>query len=262
MKEKANPEPTVAKDEIKEISVSRRRTLLQAAVAGGVVAGTALGAGVGSAAARSHRPPGARRPTTPAAALLELKAGNQRWSTLGQVHPREGVLARQQATLGQAPWAIIVGCIDSRVPPELIFDQGLGDLFVTRTAGQVLDSAVYGSVSYAVTKLNVPLVVVLGHEDCGAVTTAQKVLDGVPNLGLTPRLAHTIHQIVPAVEADPATPNRLNRSINNNVRMIRSTLLRENDIAQRVALGTLAVIGARYDLGTTQFTQIEPPPTR
>lgn len=105
-------------------------------------------------------------------ALLKLKQGNQRFSRLKLKHPDETLKRRKEMVGGQHPFVAVLSCSDSRVPTEIIFDQGLGDIFVIRNAGNVLDEHILGSVEYAVEHLGVNLVVVLGHESCGAVGAA------------------------------------------------------------------------------------------
>jgi carbonic anhydrase len=122
---------------------------------------------------------------TPAAALERLKEGNARFAADRPAAKDQGSKRRAELARGQRPFAVIITCSDSRVPPETIFDQGLGDLFVIRLAGNVVDTAAVGSVEYAVGQLHVPLVVVLGHEECGAV---QAALDGKPLPGDLGRL--------------------------------------------------------------------------
>ncbi len=107
-----------------------------------------------------------------AQALQSLREGNDRHARGAHRHPHQDVARRAALAAGQSPWAAILGCSDSRVPPEIAFDQGLGDLFVVRTAGHVCDATVTASLGYAVGHLNVPLVVVLGHTGCGAVGAA------------------------------------------------------------------------------------------
>ena len=112
---------------------------------------------------------------TGAEAMQKLLEGNARYVSGNVSHQDQYVLERRSELISsQHPFAIVVGCSDSRVPPEAVFDQGLGDIFVVRTAGQVLDNASLGSIEYAVEHLGVPLVVVLGHDNCGAVTAAVK----------------------------------------------------------------------------------------
>src|SRR5262245_33955643 len=138
---------------------SNRRAFLTA------TAVTALAAAPATAAP-GPRP---RPPVTARAALDELLAGNRRYAAGHPRHPPDSAGRRRLRAAAQHPFAVIVGCIDSRVPPELVFDQGIGDLLCIRTAGQVLDEAVLGSIQYGVEELGVPLVLVLGHERCGAV---------------------------------------------------------------------------------------------
>ncbi|GAA1473476.1 carbonic anhydrase [Corynebacterium felinum] len=115
----------------------------------------------------------------PKAVWLGLLEGNRRFAEGVPVHPNQSVSRREQLQMGQAPRAAILTCGDSRVPVELLFDVGLGDLFVVRTAGEVVDSAVLASLEFAVAELGVEVLVVLGHESCGAVgATAKVVLDG------------------------------------------------------------------------------------
>ena len=105
-------------------------------------------------------------------ALKKLLEGNERCRSGQAQHPRQDARRRKEITKGQKPFAVIVGCSDSRIPPPMIFDQGLGDLFVIRVAGNIADSVVLGSIEYAVEHLGCKLVVVLGHGKCGAVTAA------------------------------------------------------------------------------------------
>jgi carbonic anhydrase len=105
-------------------------------------------------------------------AMALLMEGNQRFVAHKETHPDASLERRHELAVGQHPFAVIVGCADSRVPPELVFDSGLGDLFVIREAGNVVDGVVLGSVEYAVEHLGVKLIIVLGHESCGAVTAA------------------------------------------------------------------------------------------
>src|ERR1700682_6457598 len=115
--------------------------------------------------------------TTPVTAWNALKEGNERFVAGKPEHPSQSIEHRATLAESQQPTAVVFGCADSRVAAEIIFDQGLGDMFVVRTAGHVIDSAVLGSIEYAVTVLNVPLVVVLGHDNCGAVKATLAAID-------------------------------------------------------------------------------------
>src|SRR5262245_11271859 len=117
--------------------------------------------------------------TNPVTAWKALKEGNERFVAGKPEHPSQSIEHRASLAEAQKPTAVVFGCADSRVAAEIIFDQGLGDMFVVRTAGHVIDSAVLGSIEYGVTVLNVPLIVVLGHDSCGAVkATLSAIGDG------------------------------------------------------------------------------------
>ena len=117
-------------------------------------------------------------PRTPESVWTHLFQGNRRFMNNESAHPNQDMSRREKLTAGQNPGAVVLACSDSRVPVEIIFDQGIGDLFVIRTAGQITDLSVLASLEYAVVSLGVPLVVVLGHEGCGAVGAAHTALDG------------------------------------------------------------------------------------
>lgn len=115
----------------------------------------------------------------PADAWAQLREGNNRFVAGRPHHPSQDIGDRERLAHGQHPKAVIFGCADSRVAAEIIFDQGLGDVFVVRTAGHVIDSSVLGSIEYAVDILDVPLIVILGHDSCGAVEAALGALDNL-----------------------------------------------------------------------------------
>ncbi|MFI1463009.1 carbonic anhydrase [Nocardia carnea] len=116
--------------------------------------------------------------SNPVSAWKSLREGNERFMNGTLQHPSQGIADRAKLVGGQSPTALLFGCGDSRVAAELIFDQGLGDMFVVRTAGHVIDASVLGSIEYGVAVLNVPLIVVLGHDSCGAVKATLDALDG------------------------------------------------------------------------------------
>src|SRR3979411_2601849 len=115
--------------------------------------------------------------TSPVTAWKALKEGNERFVAGEPQHPSQSIEDRARLAASQQPSTVVFGCADSRVAAEIIFDQGLGDMFVVRTAGHVIDSAVLGSIEYAVTVLNVPLIVVRAHDSCGAVKATMAALD-------------------------------------------------------------------------------------
>lgn len=187
---------------------------------------------------------------TPDQALRELVTGNQRYFVARAAHPHQALERRRELAAGQHPFAAILGCADSRVPPELVFDQGLGDLFVVRVAGNVVDDVVMGSLEYAVDHLGVPLVVVLGHSKCGAVTSAVK---GGAAHG---HVAALLAALQPAVER---TAGRSGEPVHNAVRAnvdLGLERLRAGSalLAGRLQTGALKVAGALYEVDSGAVT--------
>ncbi|MFF7177462.1 carbonic anhydrase [Streptomyces sp. NPDC008121] len=226
-------------------AVSRRRAVLTLTAAASLAAGvpaaraTTLTSPTPSPSGRTR----AEKPPTAARALAELRAGNARFAALRQLHPHEDAARRAAVAVSQHPFALILGCVDSRVPPELVFDQGLGDLLAIRSAGQVLDEAVLGSIQFGVTELGVPLVVVLGHERCGAATAAVEfVRTGKPAEG---HLARLVEEIAPAARETRALPGDwVENTVRANVARIRRRLARDE------AFDRALIVGARFDLDT------------
>jgi carbonic anhydrase len=186
--------------------------------------------------------------TTQVTAWKALKEGNERFVAGEPAHPSQSVEHRASLAAGQQPKAVIFGCADSRVAAELIFDQGLGDVFVVRTAGQAIDSAVLGSIEYAVTALNVPLIVVLGHNGCGAVkATIGAIDDGAIPGGF---VRDVVERVVPSILA--GRRDGLTRVDEFEERHVSETLkqlvARSSAIAERVDAGTLALAGVTYQL--------------
>ncbi|MEU3724498.1 carbonic anhydrase [Streptomyces sp. NPDC031705] len=230
-----------------EGSSTSRRTLLRTAVAGTAAAGSVLALGSAfPASAAQPAPATGPRPTTPEQALRELAAGNRRWRTRRQEHPDESPSTRLRLTKGQSPFAIVLGCVDSRVPPELVFDQGLGDLLTVRSAGEVLDEAVLGSVAYGVLELAIPLVLVLGHQSCGAVGAA--VHADETGERLPAHIQYLADQIRPSIDRSRHGEARVRATIDAHARSVRDRLAAEPDLARAVSAGKLAVAAARYDL--------------
>jgi carbonic anhydrase len=182
---------------------------------------------------------------TPGETLTRLQAGNARFVAGRLEHPNLASERRSEMAQGQRPSAVILTCADSRVPPELVFDQGLGDLFVVRVAGNVLNDQIIGSIEYAVTVLGSRLVVVLGHESCGAVAAAR---DTFAAAGQAPgHIQSILESIRPAVEATRGQP--LAATSLANVRQAVDLLRASKPLLQaRVADGSLQVVGANYEL--------------
>ena len=186
--------------------------------------------------------------SNPVAAWKALKEGNERFVAGEPQHPSQSIADRARLTTGQKPTAVLFGCADSRVAAEIIFDQGLGDMFVVRTAGHVIDTAVMGSIEYAVTVLDVPLIVVLGHDNCGAVTaTLSAIDDGVVPGGY---VRDIVERVTPSVlQGRHAGLTRVDefetRHVNDTVTQLR---IRSASIAERLVAGTVAIVGLTYHL--------------
>ena len=194
--------------------------------------------------------------TTPAEAWNEMLLGNERFIAGEPLHPRQDVERRALVATGQAPDAALFGCSDSRLAAEIIFDKGIGDLFVVRNAGQIISDSVLGSLEYAVGVLNVPLIVVLGHDECGAVLAAIES-QGADAPALPPHIANLISKIAPAVTrvATAAGLQHQPQSVDSHEvgrEHLRDTIAELLDtselISDAIAAGTLAIVGANYRL--------------
>ncbi|MFC6712962.1 carbonic anhydrase [Branchiibius cervicis] len=188
-------------------------------------------------------------PLTPQWAWDELAAGNERFMANSPRHPNQDAQRRHLLEAGQTPSAIFFGCADSRVAAEIIFDQGLGDLFVVRTAGHVIDNAVLGSIEFGVAELGVPLIVVLGHESCGAIkATMDAVQSGTVPGGFLRDIVERVTPSVMTARRDGATT--LEELEAEHVR-VTTNLLKERSVAihERINAGTLAIVGATYEIG-------------
>lgn len=190
-------------------------------------------------------------PPANADATLELlREGNERYRTKGLFHQVDRE-RRNELQTGQSPIAAILCCSDSRVPPEILFDKRLGDLFVIRNAGNVIDDVVLGSIEYAVVHLGVQLVVVLGHEKCGAVTAT------VQNAPAQGHLASIMSRIRPAVEKVRAIPgDAVALAIDAHILEVLAALRREPEFVERLEQQRLKVVGMRYNLEAGTLTDI------
>ena len=183
-------------------------------------------------------------------ALELLKAGNQRFLAGESKHPHEDPDWRRQLYSGQHPFATILGCSDSRVIPELIFDEGLGDLFVIRVAGNIVDDDVLASIEYSVNYLDTHLVVVLGHERCGAVTAAMQHLSGDGPRELINLIEHLHDEVCQHHEGEPdvdATTD-ISTAIYKNVRCSQRALVNSPEMKKIAEKHPIRVIGAIYAL--------------
>lgn len=184
----------------------------------------------------------------PADAWTQLQEGNTRFVAGRPRHPSQGIADRKLLTQGQKPKAVIFGCADSRVAAEIIFDQGLGDAFVIRTAGHVIDSAVLGSIEYAITLLEVPLIVILGHDSCGAIRASLDALDEQHVPG--GHIRDLIERVTPSIllgrsEGLSTVDEFTARHVTETSRRIME---RSSTIATAVANADTAIVGLTYQL--------------
>lgn len=179
-------------------------------------------------------------------ALQNLLDGNKRFAAMKQTHPNQDRARRDDVKGGQKPFAVVVGCSDSRIPPEILFDQGIGDLFVIRLAGNIVDDMALGSVEYAVDHLGTSLVVVLGHSKCGAVTATAKGGEAHGHIGGIVKL------IAPAVNNVKNQPGDLvDNAIKENARLVTAAIASSKPVlGKMVEEGKIAVIPAYYDIDT------------
>jgi len=241
-----------------------RRSTRRAALGLGLAAGVGTLVGCGSSASpdaarntvASSAAPSEPTVTNPDEALARLKDGAARFTAGSVRRPDQGVTYRTALAAGQHPFALTLSCSDSRVPPEIVFDQGLGDLFVARTAGQVVDHAVLGSIQYGIAELKIPLLVVLGHEKCGAVKATVEATEkkAAPAGNDIDTLVAAIKPAVEQAEKDKAV-DVVDAAVRNNVANIVAALGKEPILGAAVAAGSLRIVGARYDLdaGTVEF---------
>lgn len=188
---------------------------------------------------------------SPEAAIEALKDGNARFFSGKASRPEVGANERRAQIMGQTPYAAILACSDSRVPVELVFDQGLGQLFVVRVAGNVVGEAGLGTLEYAIKHLDVHLVMVMGHEGCGAVAAA---LLPPEQIALEPEnLQKVILRITPSLANLPAIRDkkaRMREAVLNNVRHQVQALRQQSVIQEAEASGKIRVIGGFYEIGS------------
>jgi carbonic anhydrase len=228
-----------------------RRHFLQSGALGtvGLLAGS-LSLHQQSAQAAGSSPAGAST-LDPDAALQKLMQGNQRFMQHHPEYPDQSETRLHEVSQAQHPFATVLTCADSRVPVELVFDQGIGDIFDVRLAGNIATPEAIGSIEYAVTLLGTPVLMVLGHERCGAVTAA------VQNETLPGEIGSFVKAILPAVER---VKNQAGDTVDNavvaNVQYQIEVLKRSSLLSERLASGQLKIVGGRYDLDTGEVAII------
>ncbi|MEH2311675.1 MAG: carbonic anhydrase [Nostoc sp.] len=187
----------------------------------------------------------------PDAALQKLMEGNQRFVQHQPQYPDQSALRLQEVAQAQHPFATILSCADSRVPAEIVFDQGIGDIFDVRIAGNIATSEAIGSIEYAVVLLGSPLLMVMGHERCGAVTAA------VQNQSLLGDIGTFVKAIKPAVEkVKDQSGDAVENAVVANVQYQLERLKRSPLLTEQVRSGKLKIVGGRYDLDTGKVSII------
>ncbi len=236
--------------------VGRRDLLKWLGVGGTGIAATAAGTGLWNAQQAVAQKPSILaqkpQPISPDAALKSLIEGNKRFVEGKPQSPNQSKLRLQETATAQYPFASILGCADSRVPAEIVFDQGFGDLFVVRIAGNVVSPTAVGSLEFATAVLGSQLIVVLGHERCGAVAAAVK---GDPLPG---RIGTFVEDIKPAVarvkgKSGDAVENAVAANVQYQVELLRGTSVM---LTQMIQEGKLKIVGGRYDLDTGEVTML------
>ena len=197
---------------------------------------------------------------TPQEALRALKTGNARFFGGQAQRPETSAAERRAQILGQTPFAVILACSDSRVPTEIIFDQGLGTLFITRVAGNIVETGTTGSIEYAVNHLKTHIVVVLGHEGCGAVKTA--LLPAADRARETPSIQALLNEIVPSVSKIPKIRDekaKLREAVVANVRQQVFNIKKQPAIQAAIASNKIIVVGAFYEItsGAVDFFETD-----
>ena len=188
-------------------------------------------------------------PATPSAALALLLEGNARFIAGDRLHPHQDADRREALEPGQRPFAVLFGCSDSRLAAEIIFDRGLGDLFVIRTAGHVIGPEVLGSIEYAVATLDTPLIAVLGHDSCGAISAAlESVASGISPGGFMRDVVDRVKLGLLGVKDEALTDPEV--ALQEHIRYTTDLIVERSQlIASRVAAGRCGVIGLSYRLG-------------
>ena len=201
------------------------------------------------------------RPGTPAGALRELLDGNDRFITGTRVHPHQDAERRAALVHEQRPFAVVFGCSDSRLAAEIIFDRGLGDLFMVRTAGHIIGPEVAASIEYGVNVLGVPLLVVLGHDSCGAIRAAHDALTGAATP--TPGTRSIVDRIWPSFAEHTARTESASDSADLDLDAVSAThvrltveQLRRSGIEPAVLDGRCLVVGMTYRLAEGRVTVV------
>ncbi|MEV0298556.1 carbonic anhydrase [Nocardia sp. NPDC050710] len=234
------------------MGVLDRRTVLV-----GALTAVVAGCGGDESSEQTHTPQAP--PQTAKAAFDRLMAGNQRWIDGNLDHPDRDPDRRELLAQNKQPYGVVLSCIDSRVAPELVFDTGLGDLFVMRTGGLAVGPVVIGSVEYGPMTSGTPLIMVLGHQRCGAVAAAYKALR--EGTALPGNLQSIVEALRPAYELmDSPGDDPVETMARIQIELTAQNLRRNNDLAPLVERGALSVVGAYYYLDTGRVEVLDGAP--
>lgn len=189
-----------------------------------------------------------------------MKVGNSRFFNGTEKRPELSANERRSQVISQSPFAAVIGCSDSRVPTEIVFDQGLGSVFVSRVAGNIVDPGTVGSMEYAVIALETPLLIILGHEGCGAVKAAMQPL--AYQAKLPPNVRYLLNKITPALQNMPEIRDdkaKMREAVISNVRLQTYRLGQNPTVAAAVKMGKTKVIGAYYEISSGAVDFLETP---
>lgn len=207
-----------------------------------------------STVARADDPAASEKPPTdPQAALFRLLTGNTRFYENRSTHANQGAFARSQASAREYPWAVVLTCSDSRVPPEIVFDQGLGDMTVVRLWGSYIGDTTVGSIQHALEDHTPRLIVVLGHSRCGALKSA---IEGKRETNGAAKLVAAVQPAVAAARKKK-TGDLLDSACRQNVYRVSAELVKNPVIAQMVKSGKVRVVNAYYDIDTGHVTVLK-----
>lgn len=248
--------------------ISRRGLLRSGLVTGGLglVTTVSLASACGGSS-HSARPSGqaaasstAQPKLTPAQAWARLKEGNVHWAAGTPRHPDQNIQRRRDVAGAQKPFAAVVSCIDSRLPPETVFDEGIGDLFVIRTGAQTVDGLISGSIEYGPLENETPLIVVMGHQRCGAVTATVKSIE--ENHPLPAHLNDIARSLRPAYREARAKGGGeiIDQTIRTQTTRTVAALTKDSGLAPLIRQGALSIIGAYYSLDTGQVSALTAEP--
>lgn len=241
------------RDEMTEVELTgRAQAILERRVAAGIEEAATSAREIGGRLIHPHLAPD----SPPVKALKQLIAGNRRYTVGKPRRPHQTLDDRRQAVEGQHPIAAILGCADSRVSPEILFDQGIGDLFTVRVAGNIVDDVVENSLEYAVMHLGVPLIVVLGHQSCGAIQATISALTAGEDIANHPNsLVQAIAPVARSAASRGGDP--IENTIRDNVYLSVDRLRAGEDLSQLVDTGNLQIVGAYYHLDTGEVEFLE-----